>query len=149
MPNEPRWSLATIVNEPSTWTLAAKGVLNGVVAMGGLDPANKQTQALDAILKKHYGANYQMSVFDANAWDAVQIMKDAMLKAGSNNPIAVNNALQSPHKVLAAFGQPGYELTYNKQKHSGANGLCGLVLEQFTANNTPSKAFAGYQPTCS
>lgn len=148
MPTVPRWSLATIVNEPKTWKLAAKGVLNGIISMGSLNPKNKQTQKLEKILKKHYGASYHMSVFDANAWDTVQLMKDAMVRAGSDTPKKVNAAMAKNHSYLAHFGQPGYHLTYSKTKHSGANGLCGLVLEQFTANNTPSKAFAGYQPQC-
>ena len=49
---------------------------------------------------------------------------------------------------LAAFGQPGYTLSYSPTKHAGATGLCGLVLQQFTSSNKPNKAYAGYQPTC-
>ncbi|HTW98547.1 MAG TPA: ABC transporter substrate-binding protein [Acidimicrobiales bacterium] len=146
MPSTPRWSLATIVNEPSTWKLAPKGDLAGIVSMGSLNPNNPQTKKLDAILKAHYGSSYQMSVFDANAWDAVQLMKDAMIRAGGDDPAKVNAALAENHSFLASFGQPGYTLTYSTTKHSGANGLCGLVLEEFTASNTPSEAFPGYQP---
>ncbi len=149
MPNTARYSLATIVNEPSTWTLATPGSLNGVISMGSLNPTNPQTVKLKEFLAEHDGASYPMTAFDADAWDAVQLMKAAMVKAGGgNDPSKTNTEMQSMSKYLASFGQPGYDLTYSATKHAGATGLCGLVLEQFGSNNKPDKAFAKYQPSC-
>jgi len=149
MPKTPRYSLATIVNEPQTWSLATPGGLNGVIGIGSLNPNNPQTKKLKSFLDAHNGANYPMTAFDADAWDAIQLMKTAMVKAGGgSNPKAVNTQMQKITKYLASFGQPGYTLSYSTTKHQGANGLCGIVLQQFGANNKPDKAFAGYQPTC-
>ena len=149
MPTKPRYSLATIVNEPTTWKLATPGSLNGVIAMGSLNPNNKYTKQLKKFLVAHDGPSYPMTAFDADAWDAVQIMKQAITKAGgATTSKKVNAAIQKISALPASFGQPGYTLSYSPTKHAGANGLCGLVLQQFTANNTPSKAYAGYQPTC-
>jgi branched-chain amino acid transport system substrate-binding protein len=149
MPTTPRYSLATIVNEPSTWKLATAGSLNGVIAMGSLNPNNPQTKKLKSFLASKDGVNYPMTAFDADAWDAVQLMKTAMVAAGGgDNTTAVNTQMQKITKYLASFGQPGYNLTYSTTKHAGATGLCGLVLQQFGANNKPNKAFAKYQPSC-
>ena len=149
MPTTPRYSLATIVNEPATWSLATPGSLNGVISMGSLNPTNPQTVKLKAFLAQHDGASYPMTAFDADAWDAVQLMKTAMVKAGGgNDPAKTNAQMQAITKYLASFGQPGYNLTYSATKHAGATGLCGLVLQQFGSNNKPTKAFAKYQPSC-
>ncbi len=149
MPNTPRYSLATIVNEPTTWSLATPGSLNGVISMGSLNPNNVQTKQLDSFLHAHNGKNYPITAFDADAWDAVQLMKTAMVNAGgANDPQKVNQQMQAITKYVASFGQPGYNLTYSATKHAGATGLCGLVLQQFGSDNKPTKAFAPYQPSC-
>ena len=149
MPSTPRYSLATIVNEPSTWSLATPGSLNGVISMGSLNPNNVQTKKLNSFLQAHDGKNYPMTAFDADAWDAVQLMKTAMVAAGGADDMQkVNQQMQAITSYEASFGQPGYTLSYSAAKHAGANGLCGLVLQQFDANNKPSKAFSKYQPTC-
>jgi branched-chain amino acid transport system substrate-binding protein len=149
MPSTPRYSLATIVNEPTTWTLATPGSLNGVISMGSLNPNNVQTKKLDSFLQSHNGKNYPVTAFDADAWDAVQLMKTAMVAAGgANDPQKVNQQMQAITSYVASFGQPGYTLTYSATKHAGATGLCGLVLQQFGSNNKPTKAFAKYQPSC-
>lgn len=149
-PKAVRYSLATIVNEPTTWKLASPGALDGVISMGSLNPANPKTRQLDSMLKAAYGSGFSMTAFDANAWDAVQLMKQAMVSAGNpDDTQKVNQAMQSISSYAASFGQPGYTLTYSPTKHSGANGLCGLVLEQFGTNNKPDSAFAKFQPSCS
>ncbi len=149
-PNITRYSLATIVNEPSTWKLATAGALNGVISMGSLNPTNPRTAQLQQMLTSAYGSSFSMTAFDANAWDAVQIMKEAMVNSGNpDDPQKVNQAMQGISSYTASFGQPGYQLTYSASKHSGANGLCGLVLEQFGSNNHPDTAFSKYQPSCS
>jgi branched-chain amino acid transport system substrate-binding protein len=149
MPSTPRYSLATIVNEPTTWSLAQPGSLNGVISMGSLNPKNAQTKKLDTFLQAHNGKSYPMTAFDADAWDAVQLMKTAMVAAGgANDPTKVNQQMQAITSYVASFGQPGYTLSYSAAKHAGANGVCGLVLQQFGSDNKPTKAFAKYQPTC-
>lgn len=149
-PKMTRYSLATIVNEPSTWKLASPGALNGVISMGSLNPNNPNTKKLNAMLTAAYGKGFSMTAFDANAWDTVQIMKQAMVASGNpDNTQKVNQAMQSISSYTASFGQPGYTLSFSPTKHSGANGLCGLVLEQFGANNKPDTAFSKYQPSCS
>ena len=148
-PKMTRYSLATIVNEPTTWKLATPGALNGIISMGSLNPSNPKTTQLDNMLKSAYGSGFNITAFDANAWDAVQLMKMAMVNSGDpTNPAKVNQALQSISSYTPSFGQPGYTLTYSATKHSGANGTCGLVLEQFGSNNKPDTAFSKYQPSC-
>ncbi len=149
-PKMTRYSLATIVNEPSTWKLATAGALNGVISMGSLNPGNPRTKQLESMLKSAYGSGFSMTAFDANAWDAIQIMKQAMVASGNpDDTQKVNQAMQSISSYTASFGQPGYTLSFSASKHSGANGLCGLVLEQFGSNNKPDTAFSKYQPSCS
>ena len=148
MSKTPRYSLATIVNEPATWSLASGGSLNGIIAMGSLNPNNPQTKKLDTFLQAHNGSSYPITAFDANAWDAVHLMAASMVKAGGDDPQKVNQVLENTGSYLASFGQPGYTLSFSPTKHAGANGLCGLVLQQFGSDNKPSKAFAGYQPPC-
>jgi len=149
MPTETRYSLATIVNEPTTWKLASPGSLTGVIAIGSLNPNNPQTKKLKSVLVANNGSSYAMTAFDAQAWDTIQLMKTAMAKAGGGNTTAkVNKQMQKISSYLASFGQPGYTLTYSAKKHAGANGLCGIVLQQFDSQNKPSKAYAKYQPPC-
>ncbi len=150
MPKTTRFSLASIGNQPSSWKLANPGALNGLIFMGSINAQNPQTQKLTKFLQAHNGKNYDVTAYDANGWDAVQLVKTAIEKAGgADDPRKLNAAIQGITGFPASFGQPGFTLSYSATKHLGADGLCGLSLIQFGADNKPKGPWSTYQPPCS
>jgi branched-chain amino acid transport system substrate-binding protein len=145
----PRFSLASIGNQPASWKLANPGALNGLIFMGSIDTQNPQTASLVKFLQAHDGKSYQITAYDANGWDAVQLVKMAIEKAGgADDPKKLNAAIQGISGYKASFGQPGFTLSYSATKHLGADGLCGLSLIQFGADNKPKGPWSTYQPPC-
>jgi branched-chain amino acid transport system substrate-binding protein len=146
---KPRFSLASIGNQPATWKLANPGALNGLIFMGSINSQNPRTQALVTLLKAKNGADYEITAYDAQAWDTMQIVKLAIEKAGGpDDPKKLNEAIQSLSKVPATFGQASFTLSFTKEKHLGADGLCGLSLIEFGSDNKPKGPWATYQPPC-
>lgn len=149
MPGLLRFSLASIGNQPDSWSRVNPGVLADVVYMGSLDKNNTKTQELEKKLKAANGDSYRMTAYDAQAYDAVYLLKEAIEKAGgADNPTAVRDALQGITGHKASFGQPGFTLSFGPDKHIGADGLCGLVLSGFDKNNQPSGAWPVFQVPC-
>ncbi len=148
MPDTQRFSLASIGNQPSSWKLANPGALDGLVYMGSLSSDNPQTAKLQEFLNSARGGDYSVTAYDAQGYDTVQLIKMAIEKAGSTDKAKVSEAMNSITGYLASFGQPGFELSYNADKHLGADGLCGLVLTQFGPDNTPTGPWADYQAPC-
>lgn len=150
LPKTPRFSLASIGNEPSLWKLANPGALEGLIFMGSISDKNPNTQKLESFLKNANGDSFNTTAFDANGWDTVQLIKTAIEKAGTaDDPAKLNTALQSIKNFQASFGQPGFTLSYSATKHLGADGLCGLTLQEFGSDNKPKGPWATYQPPCS
>ena len=146
----PRFSLASIGNQPSSWKLANPNALDRLIFMGSINSQNPRTQALTALLKQKNGASYETTAYDAQAWDTVQIVKAAIEKAGgADDPKKLNAAIQSITAYPATFGQANFTLTFSGSKHLGADGLCGLSLIQFGSDNKPKGPWATYQPPCS
>jgi branched-chain amino acid transport system substrate-binding protein len=146
---KPRFSLASIGNQPASWKLANAGALNGLVFMGSINSQNPRTQDLSKLLKEKNGADYEVTAYDANAWDTMQIVKLAIEKAGGpDDPKKLNEAIQSISGYKAAFGQASFTLSYSATKHLGADGLCGLSLIEFGSDNKPKGPWATYQPPC-
>jgi branched-chain amino acid transport system substrate-binding protein len=146
---KPRFSLASIGNQPASWKLANPGALNGLIFMGSINSQNPRTQALTTFLKAKNGADYEITAYDAQAWDTMQIVKLAIEKAGGpDDPKKLNEAIQSLSKVPATFGQASFTLSFTKEKHLGADGLCGLSLIEFGSDNKPKGPWATYQPPC-
>lgn len=149
LPGKLRLSLASIGNQPASWKLANAGALNGLVFMGSINNQNPRTQDLIKLLKEKNGADYEITAYDANAWDTMHIIKLAIEKAGgADDPKKLNEAIQSISGYKAAFGQASFTLSYSATKHLGADGLCGLSLIEFGADNKPKGPWATYQPPC-
>jgi branched-chain amino acid transport system substrate-binding protein len=149
LPGKTRFSLASIGNQPASWKLANPAALNGLIFMGSINSANPRTQALDALLKSKNGADYQMTAYDAQAWDTMQVVKAAIEKAGGpDDPKKLNAAIESLTKMPATFGQASFTLSFSATKHLGADGLCGLSLIEFGSDNKPKGPWATYQPPC-
>lgn len=148
MPDMQKFALASIPNEPADWKLANKGALKGVIGLGSLHDGNTQTQKLREILKADRGADFVPTAFDAQAYDAVMIVKRAIEQAkGDTSPAALKAALESMSNYPASFGSPGYILSFSPTKHSAFSGACGIVMVEFDDTNTP-KPWPKYQPTC-
>ncbi len=148
MPDSKRYSLASIANEPELWPLANAGAMEGLVGLGSLSDDNVQTQKLREILKEDRGDDFVATAFDAQAYDAVMIIKRALeTSKGDTSPMAIVKAMESMSSYPASFGSPGYELSFSPTKHTAFSGECGIVMVQFDENNTPHP-WPVYQPTC-
>lgn len=144
-----RFSLASIGNQPSSWKLANAGGLEGLIFMGSINQENPRTKALTDLLKEKNGDDYEITAYDAQAWDSVQLLKLAIEKAGGpDDPAKLNQAIQSISGYQATFGQASFTLSFSATKHLGADGLCGLSLIEFGADNKPKGPWAAYQPPC-
>ncbi|GAA0733564.1 ABC transporter substrate-binding protein [Dactylosporangium roseum] len=144
-----RFSLASIGNQPSSWKLAAPGSLNGLIFMGSINTDNPRTKELIKVLQAKYGKDYDITAYDAQAWDAVHLLKQAIEKAGGpDDPKKLNAAIQSVQGYPAAFGQANFTLSFSAEKHLGADGPCGLSLVEFGSDNKPKGPWATYQPPC-
>jgi branched-chain amino acid transport system substrate-binding protein len=149
LPDLARFSLAAIGNQPETWELANPGALDGLVFMGSIDPTNERTEELRAFLSERRDDDWQLTAYDAQAYDTIQLLAMAIESAEtSDDPAAITEALQSITGYEAHFGQPGFTLSYGPDKHVGTDGLCGLSLIQFGAENTPEGQWDVYQPEC-
>ena len=149
LPGVTRFSLASIGNQPDSWKLANPGALNGLIFMGSINTDNPRTQELIRFLKEKNGQDYEVTAYDAQAWDAVHLVKAAIEKAGSDDPQKIKEAIESTSGFPATFGQPNFTLSFSATKHLGADGLCGLSLIEFGPDNRPKGPWATYQPPCS
>lgn len=149
VPNIQRFSLASIGNQPASWKLANPGALKGLVFMGSIEPSNALTKQLASFLSQRRGGQYDVTAYDAQGYDSVQLIKQAIEKAGGTDDKAkLKAAMDSITGYKAHFGQEGFTLSYSGAKHLGADGLCGLVLTEFGPDNRPSGAWKSYQAPC-
>lgn len=149
MPDVTRFSLASIGNQPESWELANPGALEGLVYMASIDPTNPLTEELQSFLEERRGGDFVMTAYDAQAYDTVQLIKQAIEDAGTtDDPEAIKTALDAITGYEAHFGQEGFTLSYGPDKHIGTDGLCGLSLVQFGSDNTPGEPWDEYQPEC-
>jgi branched-chain amino acid transport system substrate-binding protein len=149
MPDVTRFSLASIGNQPETWELANPGALEGLIYMGSIDPTNPRTEELQEFLEPQRDDDWQMTAYDAQAYDSVQLLRTAIEEAGTaDDPQAIKDALDSITDYEAHFGQEGFTLSYTPDKHIGTDGLCGLTLVEFSAENRPDEPWDEYQPPC-
>ena len=142
----PRFSLASIGNMPDTWDLADDGALDGVVFSGSISAENELAQDLEALLREELDGFEHMTAFHAQAWDAIQLLVQAIEDAGVAEGPAIRDALENV-AVDATFGQPGHTLNFTPDKHMATGGLCGIVLVQFEGNE-PGDPWDVYQPSC-
>ena len=79
-----------------SWPLANAGAMEGLVGLGSLSDDNVQTQKLREILKEDRGDDFVATAFDAQAYDAVMIIKRALeTTKGDTSPMAIVEALES------------------------------------------------------
>jgi branched-chain amino acid transport system substrate-binding protein len=145
-----RFSLASIGNQPESWELANPGALEGLIYMASIDPTNPLTEELqDFLTERRDDEDYVVTAYDAQAYDTVQLLRMAIEEAGSvDDPAAIRDAMNSITGYEAHFGQEGFTLSFSADKHAGTDGLCGLSLVQFGADNSPEEPWDAYQPPC-
>ncbi|MGP4022657.1 ABC transporter substrate-binding protein [Actinomadura sp. 3N407] len=148
IPDMDRFSLASIGNQPQLWKQAKPGALDGLVFVGSTTEENEQTVALKKFLTSKRGEDFEITAFDAQAYDAIGMLAKAIEKAGPEvDGEAINKGLEQVSGYPASFGQKGYTLSFKPGKHSGTDGLCGLILMQFE-NSEPGRQWPVYQPAC-
>ncbi|KAA0918878.1 ABC transporter substrate-binding protein [Dietzia sp. ANT_WB102] len=148
-PGLQRFSLASIGNQPEAWNLANPGSLDGLVFMGSLSTQNQRTTELEQWLRTIKGPDYSLTAYDAQAYDAVMLIKHAIELAGTHtDPQKLNEAMQQVQDVPASFGQEQLTLSFNPDKHIAPDSVCGLVLVEFGPDNTPVGPWSDYQPEC-
>lgn len=149
-PTLPKYTLLSIGNQPDAWSLAHPNALDGLVYVGQFTDRNPMTGELTTILKKGMGSKFTaLTAFEAEAYDAVYVLKAAMDKAATvTDGAAIKSAMEQINGFKVHFGQPGYALSYSAGNHFGVTSLCALVLGTFKGN-TPGPAWSTYQPPCS
>lgn len=149
MPDLARFSLASIGNQPKLWGQAQPKALDKLVYVGSTTEQNDKTGELKKLLTAKRGGNVDVTAYDAQAYDAIGLFKQAIEKAGPDaDGAAINSALETISGYASSFGQKGYTLSFRKDKHNGTDGLCGLILMQF-GGNKPAGQWPTYQPSCS
>lgn len=149
LPDVKRFSLASLGNQPDTWTLAQPGVLQDVIFMGSLDMDNPRTQELEAKLKERHGDDYMITAYDPQAYDGVYLLKEAIEAAGGTEDAeAILEAMESLTGFQTSFGQAGLTASFTADDHIGADSACGLVLSTFDENNELAGAWSEFQVAC-
>lgn len=149
MPDVPRFSLASIGNQPDTWQLADEGALEGLIFAGSIDPANQRTTDFEEKLAEEGGEYSDLTAYGPQGYDAIQLIAQAIEEAGgAEDKAAVHEAFKNISGYEPHYGQENYTISFGDDKHVGADGNCGLVLAQFGPENEPTEAWATYQPSC-
>lgn len=147
MPETPRLSTAAMVNTPSSWDVARDGALEGVIAMGSVDLMNERTAEVAEQLE-NLGDGFDMTQFNANAYDAFQLVVEAVERAGTTDSNAINEELQNTEEYVPSYGLEGLTLSFTEEKHSAPDSQCSLILLQFGEDNSPGGAWDKYVPEC-
>ncbi len=147
MPKTQQFSLASIGNQPTTWDLASSSDLDGLVYIASLTDRNPRTVALAKLLKAKLGVTF-LTAYHAQAWDAMMLLRTAIIKAGTaNDSVKLRDALEKIQGYRPAFGQPAFRLSFGPNRHFASAGVCGFVLGTFKGNK-PGPAWTKYQPRC-
>jgi branched-chain amino acid transport system substrate-binding protein len=144
----PRFSLASIGNQPATWALARANALDGLVYVASISSSNPRASALAKLLKSKMGDKFKaLTAYEAQGYDGVQIIRQALEKAGEDSPVLIKTALERTDNYKPAFGSDKFTISFSPTKHIGTDGLCGLVLMEFKGN-APAAPWKTYQPNC-
>src|SRR5436305_7407612 len=73
LPGVPRFSLASIGNQPTTWDLAAPGALEGLVFAGSIDSSNSRTSEFARKLAATGRDHTQLTAYGAQGYDSVYL----------------------------------------------------------------------------
>lgn len=147
MPDTPRFSLAALGNQPDAWKLLNPGVGDNLVYVSSLDDTNPVTKTMTDIIRKAKGSSYQIVAYDAQAYDAVHLLTDAIDRAGAVDGPKINDALQETTDFKSSFGQKGFTLSFGPDKHIANDGLCGMALRTMK-DNKPGPLWSTFQPAC-
>lgn len=148
MRKTPRFSLASIGNQPATWALAQPNALDGLVYVASIASNNPRSAALSKLLTAKLGKKFTaLTAYEAQGYDAVQIIKLAIEKAGNDDPVLIKTAMEHISGYKPAFGSDKFTISFSPSKHIGTDGLCGLVLMQFKGNK-PLAPWKTYQANC-
>ena len=148
MRKTPRFSLASIGNQPVTWALAQPNALDGLVYVASVASNNPRSAALAKLLAAKLGNKFKaLTAYEAQGYDAIQIVKLALEKAGSDEPVLIKTAIEHISGFKPSFGSDSFTVSFSPTKHIGTDGLCGLVLMQFKGNK-PEAPWKTYQAKC-
>ena len=148
MRKAPRFSLASIGNQPATWALARPNALDGLVYVASIASNNPRSATLSKLLASKQGDKFTaLTAYEAQGYDAVQIVKLAIEKAGSDEPVLIKTAIEHISGFKPTFGSDQFTISFSPTKHIGTDGLCGLVLMQFKGNK-PLAPWKTYQANC-
>ena len=149
LPDVPRFSLASIGNQPTTWDLADPGALEGLIFAGSFDTTNPRTQEFEAMLEDRGGEYSDLTAYGAQGYDSMLLVAEAIeIAGGVEDQTELNEAFQQITGFQPHYGQENFTLSYSADKHVGSDGDCGLVLAQFDAENRPGDPWDAYQPSC-
>lgn len=150
LPDMPRFSLASIGNQPEAWALADPGALDGLLFASSYSTENPRGAALADALREEQGDEFiALTAYHMQGYDAAHLLALAIENAGStDDTAAIRDGMEQISGYQPTFGQPDFTITFTPDKHVGTDGLCGLVIGQFTAENVPGDPWPVYQPTC-
>ena len=95
MRRTPRFSLASIGNQPATWALAQPNALDGLVYVASVASDNPRSAALTQLLSAKLGSKFKaLTAYEAQGYDAFQIVKLAIEKAGVDDPVLIKAAIE-------------------------------------------------------
>lgn len=149
MPGIKRFSLASIGNQPTTWELADPGALEGLVVVGSIDRTNPRTAEYATKLEAKGGPTSILTAYQPQGYDGIYLVKQAIEAAGDpNDHQKVNEAFSKITGYQPTYGRPDFTLSFAADKHVGSDGNCGIVLNQFDADNKPTLVWDVYQGSC-
>jgi branched-chain amino acid transport system substrate-binding protein len=148
MADVPRFMTATLGNTPDAWKVVNAGALDGVVFMATIDPENKVSKDVEAEMKDLIGDDFALTQFTGQTYDAFHLFVQAVEKAGSTEPDAIKQALESTSGYKASFGSPGTTLSWRPDKHIAADSECALLLVAFGPDNEPAGPWENFEPQC-
>jgi len=146
MPDVPRFSLASIGNQPQTWELAAPGAFDNLVFASAISADNTRSNELTTKLQAELGDKFLgLTAFAAQGYDTVYLLKAAIEKAAGGDVV---KGLEQVTGFPATWGRQGFTMSFAPDKHVGSDGLCGIVLREFDDQNRPGQNWPDYQPSC-
>lgn len=148
LPDVPRLTQLLLSSVPSAWAQAQPGALKGLIGFAGTTDTNPQTVKVSQFFAAKEGKDFAVSSFWTQSYDAVQILKKAFTAAGSTDGTAVNDQIQKIKDFTSSTGYQGATLSFGPDKHLGADGVCGIVLVQWGADNKITGPWPGYKPDC-
>jgi branched-chain amino acid transport system substrate-binding protein len=148
LPGVPRFSLASIGNQPTTWDLVAPGALDGLVFAGSIDSSNPKSTEFASNLAAVGGDHTELTAYGAQGYDSVYLLAEAVRMAGNADPARLVETFRQVKGYQPHYGQGAFTLSFGPDKHVGSDGNCGLVLARFGADNRPGDPWPTYQPSC-